>query len=147
MHALVAGMKVRLWVVAAVGLLVVLQCIAAQASSSNVLRGAVVNADGTMVDRFTVVVRPFADKPILIQRKHFSKGIFMIERLDRQKYDIVVSAPKYIPVHLNVVFPKNGSSTQLKVVILHPVLNDKDADRRSAANIPEVATYSYNQGL
>jgi len=40
------------------------------------------------------VVRPVANKPVLIERKHFANGIFVLPALEQQKYEIVISAPK-----------------------------------------------------
>jgi cytochrome c-type biogenesis protein CcmH/NrfG len=130
-------------------------CPQAQAHSTNTLRGAVVDADGTMVDRFTVVVRPFANKPVLVERRHFAAGIFVLPGLDRQKYEIVVSAPKYITTRLEVEFPKNGGSRALKLVILQPLLdgkyfpgNPEGFERRHLDDLaPEIARQSYLRGV
>src|SRR5262249_8552716 len=75
--------------------------------------------------------------------------------LERQKYDIVVSAPKYITVHMEVDFPKNGGTTSLKLVILHPLLDGKyfpgDASGYEIRHIdqlaPELAQGSYRRGV
>jgi cytochrome c-type biogenesis protein CcmH/NrfG len=140
---------------AATILLCIAVCPKAHAHSNNTLRGAVVDADGTMVDRFTIVVRPITNKPVLVERRRFADGIFVLSGLDRQKYEIVVSAPKYITSRLEVDFPKNGGSTSLKLVILQPLLNGKyfpgnpeGFESRHLDNLaPEIARQSYLRGV
>jgi tetratricopeptide (TPR) repeat protein len=136
--------------------LVLVGSIDAEAHNGNTIRGAVVDADGSMIDKFSVVVRPMVNKPVLVERRRFSKGIFTIDRLDRQKYEIAISAPQYIVERMNVEFPKNGGSTELKFVVLHPLVNEKylpgdpDANsntRPSDRYVSEVAKESYRQGV
>src|SRR3954451_24529129 len=83
------------------------------------LRGAVVSADGSMVDQFTVVARPVTNKPELVRRFHFTNGTFVLQGLQRQKYQVTITAPRFIGVRMDVDFPKNGDSTEFKVVVLH----------------------------
>ena len=70
------------------------------------LKGAVVTPEGTMVPEFTVAVRPIADKPELVLRKRFKGGVFKIEGLKRDRYQIHVYAPRSIGVKMDVNFPK-----------------------------------------
>ena len=154
MHCL-GCMKVHPVIAAVFGLALLLDGRPAQAGNVNSFRGAVLDADGHMVERFTVVVRPVVNRPVLVKRKHFAKGTFRLNDLTRQRYDIEVSAPQYIAVHMNVEFPKNGSSTALRVFVLHPVLNEKYfpgdpegfyPDERLDDIAPEIAKESYRRG-
>src|SRR5947209_4231906 len=117
-------MNVRPFIAAFV-FIVVAGSIEAQARTFNSIHGAVVDPDGKMIEKFNIVVRPFVDKPILIQRKHFSNGIFQLGKLDRQKYEIVITARRYTSAHMEVDFPKNGGANEFRMVILHPLVNDK----------------------
>jgi tetratricopeptide (TPR) repeat protein len=148
-------MKILSSIAVVTGLLIILG-LPAQAHNLNTVHGAVVDPDGTMVEKFTVVLRPLVNKPILVERKRFANGIFTIPGLDRQKYELVVSAPKYVTVRMNVEFSKNSNSTALKIVILHPLLNGKyfpgdpsveNEYRRFDTAAPDIARQSYRQGV
>jgi len=78
-----------------------------------------------MVDNFTVVARPVTMKPELIKRFRFTNGTFVLRGLQRQKYQVLITAPRFIAVRMDVEFPKNVDSTEFKVIVLHPIRNDR----------------------
>lgn len=117
-------MKAYLYVAVIVFFLVLGTGRASANVNTNTLRGAVVTAEGTMVSEFTVVARPIVTKPELIRRRRFTNGVFTLEGLDRQKYQFLITAPKFIAVRLDVEFPRNESSTDFRVVILHKLRNE-----------------------
>ena len=122
--------------------------------TTHTVRGAVITADGAMVDHFMVVVRPVTDKPILINRYRFTKGLFELG-LSAKKYELVITAPRFTGVRLELDFPKNSDSTDFKVVILHGLRSDLASPdpvgtlnvQRFEANIPEPAKIRYRQGV
>ena len=46
----------------------------ANASPAHTVKGVVITSDGTVVPEFTVVIRHAANKPELVQRKHFKNS-------------------------------------------------------------------------
>ncbi len=102
-----------------------LLCADSYADRARTLRGAVVSADGTMVDQFTVVARPVTSKPELIRRFRFTNGTFVLRDLQRQKYEVTITAPRFIGVRMDVDFPKNGDSTEFKIIVLHHLRNER----------------------
>jgi len=109
-----------------------------------------------MISPFTVVVRPVTTKPELIQRRHFAHGTFLVHGLNRQKYQLSVSARGYNSAQMELEFPKNASTTDFKMIVLHPLRDSKYfpggptdtfGDGRGAPNIPSTAKLSYKRGV
>jgi tetratricopeptide (TPR) repeat protein len=119
------------------------------------LRGAVVTSDGTMVPDFTVVAKPLTEKPELVQRRRFKNGMFALDGLGRQKYQVIVTAPQFIGVRMDVDLPKNGDSTVFRIVVLHRIRNERyfpgspihTVSARLLAEPPEQARQSYQAGV
>jgi Flp pilus assembly protein TadD len=126
----------------------------AGAADRSTLRGVVVTSDGTLVEQFSVAVRPVVDKPVLSVRRHFNDGTFELD-LQERKYELVVTAPRLTGLRMDVDLSKNANSIDYKVVILHPLRNDLAlADpvgtvnvRRLETEVPEAAKAAYAQGV
>jgi len=127
---------------------------AASAADRPTLRGAVVTSDGTLVEQFTVSVRPAAKQPVLNVRRHFTNGTFELE-LQERKYEVVITAPRLTGVRLDLDLSQNGNAIDYKVVILHRLRNElRDSDpvgtrsvRRLQTDVPEPAKTAYSQGV
>jgi Tfp pilus assembly protein PilF len=127
---------------------------AAQAARTHTLRGAVITPDGTVVPEFTVVVRPLAEKPELIPRKHFKDGQFTLTRLSGTKYQIEIVAPRFLATKLDVNFATLPNGTDYRIVILHRLgdspqnmpaeIQDPAADA-GKRNIPPAAEAAYKR--
>jgi tetratricopeptide (TPR) repeat protein len=147
-------MKRKIHLVAAIAVLIMVTPAKARAAV-NTLRGAVMAADGTMVDEFTVIVRPVLDKPELVQRKRFRNGTFRLDNLGRRKYQIIVTAPAFISVRIEVDFPKNASSTNFRLVMMHRIRNTRyfPADPINTVSVaalqqvPDAAKEHYEKGV
>jgi tetratricopeptide (TPR) repeat protein len=98
--------------------------------------GAVVTPDGTMVPKFTVVVRQRSDKPQLVRRLHFTDGLFELARLEGGRYQIQISSPTYAGVLLNLKFEDGKNPAAYRVVVLQPIRSE-----------PHVVTSPYTIGL
>jgi Tfp pilus assembly protein PilF len=126
---------------------------------SNVLRGAVLNTDGTMVDKFTVVARPVSShssgrKPALIPRLRFTNGMFTMDGLGEQEYQVSITAPQYMGERIDVDFSKHRDSTNFRIVVLHRFTNDHNfpgtpLEMRTTGNenIPAGAKASFEKGV
>jgi tetratricopeptide (TPR) repeat protein len=128
---------------------------AAQADTSHTLHGVVITPDGMMVPEFTVTIRPVADRPELIRRKHFKQGEFTLQALTRDKYKIVITAPQLVGVKLDVDFGKQ--TTDYRIAILHhprsgpnPMAEEPGyaiSPKAMQQKIPEAARDAYELGV
>jgi len=89
------------------------------------LAGAVVTPDGTMIPKFTVVVRRRTDKPQLIKRLHFTDGLFEVRNLDRGQYSIEITSQLYTGVLLKMQIGEAKKAAEYRIVVMHPVRNDE----------------------
>jgi tetratricopeptide (TPR) repeat protein len=97
----------------------------AHANQAHTVRGMVITTDGTVVPTFSVVVRHVADKPELVQRKHFKNGEFTIDGLTGDKYQLVISSPTYIPSKVEFDFKAKARPLEHTIVILHTYRNER----------------------
>jgi tetratricopeptide (TPR) repeat protein len=128
---------------------------AAQADTSHTLHGVAITPDGMMVPEFTVTIRPVADRPELIRRKHFKQGEFTLQALTRDKYKIVITAPQLVGVKLDVDFGKQ--TTDYRIAILHhprsgpnPMAEEPGyaiSPKAMQQKIPEAARDAYELGV
>ena len=128
---------------------------AAQADTAHTLHGVVITPDGMMVPEFRVTIRPVVDHPELIRRKHFKQGEFTLQGLTREKYKIIITAPKLVGVKLDVDFGTQQAVTDYRIAILHrsifctigPILlSPIFAERwKSTAQIPPSASTSLSR--
>ena len=102
-------------------------------ATSYTLRGAVVTSEGTMVPEFTVTVRPIASRPELVLRKRFRNGVFKIEGLEGQEYQIQVDSTHYAQERMDLTFHRGAGDTHFRMVILHRVA-DRPAGARQIAS-------------
>jgi tetratricopeptide (TPR) repeat protein len=97
----------------------------AHANQAHTVRGMVITTDGTAVPTFSVVVRHVADKPELVQRKHFKNGEFTIDGLTGDKYQLVISSPTYISSKVEFDFKAKTRPLEHTIVILHTYRNER----------------------
>jgi Flp pilus assembly protein TadD len=127
------------------------------ADNTHTIRGVVVTPDGTLVPEFTVTVRPVVDKPKLINRRRFKNGEFTLEGLNFDKYQITITAPRYVGVKLEVDFASQSSLLDHRIAILHYPRSGSNltADETGYAGsakstqqkIPEAAKAAYQTGV
>jgi len=89
-----------------------------------------------MVPEFTIVARPEGDKPALIQRRRFKEGLFSINGLDRAKYQLIIAAPKFVGVRLDIDFRKNANPTNFRIIVLHKLRNERPLQVSSTETVP-----------
>ena len=129
----------------------------AHGHDARTLRGAVITPDGTMVPEFTVTIRPVVDKPELIRRRHFKNGEFTLEGLNRNRYQIIITAPALVGVKLNVDFEADSPATGYRIAILHHprsganLLTDEPgyaiSPKAMQQKIPDAAREAYQRGV
>lgn len=127
------------------------------ADNLHTLRGVVITPDGTMVPEFTVTIRPVADKPELIRRKHFKNGEFTLQGLDHDRYKIVITAPLLVGVKLDVDFASQVTATDYRIAILHHprsgpnLMTDEPgyaiSPKAMQQKIPDAAREAYQRGV
>ena len=129
----------------------------AYADNEHTLRGVVITPDGTMVPEFTVTIRPVADKPELIRRKHFKNGEFTLQGLDHPRYKIVITAPLLVGVKLDVDFATQAAATDYRIAILHHprsganLMTDEPgyaiSQKALQQKVPDTAREAYQRGV
>src|SRR5690242_8398825 len=87
------------------------------AAAPNRLRGAVLDADGVMAERFSIQAKALVGKPELVQRKRLVNGTFDLTGLGRQKYQLTVTAPQFISSRMDVDFGEDGGANSFRLVI------------------------------
>ena len=130
---------------------------AAQADTAHTLHGVVITPDGMMVPEFRVTIRPVVDHPELIRRKHFKQGEFTLQGLTREKYKIIITAPKLVGVKLDVDFGTQQAVTDYRIAILHhprsgpnPMAEEPGyavSPKAMRQMIPEAAQEAYERGV
>src|SRR5689334_13959800 len=118
------------------------------------LAGAVITPDGTMVPKFTVIVKRRTDKPQLVRRLHFTEGLFELQNLERGQYSIEITSSTYSGVFIKTQLGES-KSRQYRIVVMHPVRNEEEAltksftfsTRRNEPQIPPQAEQAYTQAV
>src|ERR1051326_709906 len=133
-----------------------LQIAYANAAPAHTVRGVVITTDGTVVPEFTITVRHATQKPELFTRKRFKNGEFTISGLTKDKYQLRITAPLYIPAKLDYDFKSLGRPTEYSIVILHTYRNEARLQPGSAYTVsvktlqdkvPDVARDAYMKGV
>jgi tetratricopeptide (TPR) repeat protein len=135
-----------------------LQIAYANAAPAHTVRGVVITTDGTVVPEFTITVRHATQKPELFTRKRFKNGEFTISGLTKDKYQLRITAPLYIPAKLDYDFKSLGRPTEYSIVILHTYRNEARLQPGAAytvsvkalqekEKIPDAARDAYMKGV
>jgi tetratricopeptide (TPR) repeat protein len=126
------------------------------AAPAHTVKGVVITPDGTVVPRFSVVVKTISDKPKLVPRKQFKDGEFTIAGLAPGKYQIQISAPTFMAVKLFFDFKSEPRDTDYRIVLMHPFRNEARLTPGSAytvsakvlqQKIPDAAREAYLKGV
>ena len=96
----------------------------ADASTAHAVKGLVITPDGTVVPKFSVVVKHVAEKPELVRRRQFKDGEFAVDGLTKGKYLVQISAPQFITTKLTFDFNDRSRQTDYSIIILHPYRNE-----------------------
>jgi len=116
----------------------------------------VITPDGTVVPEFSIVVKQIADKPQLVQRKHFKQGEFTVDHLNPSKYVLQISAPTFIDARIIFDFTNRPRDTDYSIVILHQFRNEARllpeqgysiSLKRLQQRVPEAAREAYSRGI
>ena len=121
-HALESCMKV----INAVLFLCIMFCLeigTAHGAAAYTLKGVVITSEGTVVPKFTVIVKPVIDKPELVYRKRFNNGEFTVDGLGRKRYQIQVVSPQYVGATTEVNFASDRP-VDYSIFILHKFRNE-----------------------
>jgi len=128
----------------------------ADASTAHVVKGLVITPDGTVVPKFSVVVKHVAEKPELVRRKQFKDGEFAVDGLTKGKYVVQISAPQFITTKLTFDFNDRSRQTDYSIIILHPYRNEARLTPGAAYSvslkvlqqkIPDAAQEAYKKGV
>jgi tetratricopeptide (TPR) repeat protein len=128
----------------------------AHAAADHTVRGVVITTDGTVVPEFTITVKHASQKPELYARKRFKNGEFTISGLNKDKYQLRISAPLYISTRLDFDFKSTVRPTEYSIVILHTYRNEARLQPGAAytvpvktlqEKIPEAAKAAYMKGV
>ncbi|HEY2385260.1 MAG TPA: tetratricopeptide repeat protein [Terriglobia bacterium] len=128
----------------------------AHPNQAHTVRGVVITTDGTVVPEFSVVVRPVADKPELVERKHFKNGEFTIEGLTGDKYELQINSPSFIPARVDLDLKSKTALMDRRIIILHTFRNERRLSpgavqrvslRKLQEKIPEAAHEAYGKGV
>src|SRR5262245_42602643 len=93
-------------------------------ASPHTVKAVVITPDGTVVPEFSITVKQVADKPQLVQRKHFKDGKFTVDHLNPNKYELLISAPTFIDAKVIFDFANRPRDTDYSIVILHQFRNE-----------------------
>lgn len=96
----------------------------ADAATAHAVKGLVITPDGTVVPKFSVVVKHATEKPELVRRSQFKNGEFAVDGLTKGKYVVQISAPQFITTKLTFDFNDRSSQTDYSIIILHPYRNE-----------------------
>jgi tetratricopeptide (TPR) repeat protein len=130
--------------------------IKAQAASAHTIKGVVVTPDGTVVRKFSVVIRHDTDKPELVRREHFNNGEFTIDRLEAKKYQIQIASPEFIGAKLIFDFKARPRAVDYCIIVLHPYRSDARLQPGAsytvsakvlAQQIPDAAREAYKKAV
>jgi tetratricopeptide (TPR) repeat protein len=121
------------------------------AKKGHTLTGAVVTPEGTMVSKFTVILRPRSDKPQLIKRFHFKDGLFELKDLPRGQYKVQVVAPAYAGVTMDLQILASDNESY-RTVVLHPARIETKTlagpeFSLKRVGIPPLAEEAYRRGV
>jgi tetratricopeptide (TPR) repeat protein len=128
----------------------------AVASTAHVVKGLVITLDGTVVPKFSVVVKHVAEKPELVRRRQFKDGEFAVDGLIKGKYVVQISAPQFITTKLTFDFNDRSRQTDYSIIILHPYRNEARLTPGAAYSvslkvlqqkIPDAAQEAYKKGV
>jgi tetratricopeptide (TPR) repeat protein len=111
----------------AVLILCCLFCLAhqpAQGATVRAVKGVVITPDGTLVPKFSVVIRHESDKPELVRRTHFTRGEFAIDGLTPGKYQLQINSAQFVSTKLSVDLTSHSRLTDYSIVILYPYRNE-----------------------
>ena len=111
--------------------------------------------NGTMVPKFTVVVRPRSDKPQLVRRFHFTEGLFEIRNLDRKQYKVEITSPSFTGVLMDLKFGDTKNPATYRIVVLEPARSEVELLagsytlmlKRTGQEIPPRAEAAYRRGV
>ena len=126
------------------------------AAAANTVKGVVITTDGTVVPEFTIAIKHVSPKPELLIRKRFKHGEFVINGLNRDKYQLQISAPLYVNARLEFDFKSAAQPTEYSIVILHTYRNEARLQPSAVATvsvkalqekIPESAKDAYMKGV
>src|SRR6266478_5344332 len=71
---------------------------------AHTVRGVVISTDGAVIPEFSITVRAVSQNPELCARKRFKNGEFTISGLTRDRYQLQIYSPLYIPARLDFDF-------------------------------------------
>ncbi len=105
------------------------------AAATHTVKGVVITTDGTVVPEFTIAVKHVSQKPELFTRKRFKNGEFVIGGLNKDKYQLQISAPLYVNSRLDLDFKSIQQPTEYTIVILHTYRNEARFQPSSASTV------------
>jgi tetratricopeptide (TPR) repeat protein len=126
------------------------------ANGTYTVKGVVITPDGKVVPEFSVVVRPVANKPELVSRKHFNHGEFTLDGLEPGKYQIDIVAPQFIRNRMNVDLKVGVHNPDYSIIVLHQYRNEARLTPGAAyqtslrvlqQKIPDAAKEAYQRGV
>jgi Flp pilus assembly protein TadD len=94
------------------------------AAPPHTVRGVVISTDGTVIPEFSITVRALSQNPELCPRKRFKNGEFTISGLTRDRYQLQIDSPLYIPARLDFDLKSSTRPTEYPIVILHSYRNE-----------------------
>jgi tetratricopeptide (TPR) repeat protein len=133
-----------------------LQIPMAKAATAHTLKGLVITPEGTVVPKFSVVVKHVSEKPELVRRWQFKDGEFTADGLPKGKYQVQISAPQFISTKLIFDFNDPSRETDYSIIILHPYRNEARLTPGAAYSvslkvlqqkIPDAAQQAYKKGV
>jgi len=139
-----------------VGFILLIGIGAAQADAKNSVRGAVITPNGTMLPEFTIAAKPIGGSPGLSIRRQFTQGMFSLENLPEQKYEIIVQSKRYVNFRYPVDFDKDGDHDNFRLIMLYPFRNEvrylddspyEVSATRLQQRIPEQAKKEYDNAV
>jgi len=129
--------------------------VTATATARISLRGAVITTEGKMMPEFTVTAKPITKEPEFAVRHRFTNGIFSLEGLVAEKYQIIIEAPLHVRTRMLLDLRDRPSSEHFRVVILYPFRNEvrylADSDSVSVMalqqDVPSKAKRAYQEAV
>ncbi len=97
----------------------------AHGALAHTVRGVVIATDGAVIPEFAVTIKPVSQRPELAARKRFKNGEFMISGLTKDRYQLQINSPLYVPERLDLDFKSDARSTEYSIVILHAYRNER----------------------
>jgi tetratricopeptide (TPR) repeat protein len=92
---------------------------------AHTVRGVVISTDGAVIPEFSITVRAVSQNPELCARKRFKNGEFTISGLTKDRYQLQIHSPLYIPARLDFDFNSSTRPTDYPIVILHSYRNER----------------------